>query len=168
MTRATCSTSANMPAIWSRWASVPGATGRQLGRGAGDDHLAARPKRSAWAARSAAWRAGRRGDVVIWSGDPLELASAAEAVWIDGVRQPLDNRQTKLRDRYRDLERERAAGGVSAVTAAGHASRSPRWPSSARISCMSHPLRAPLVGAARRARLRGSSIRWSRWSPSAG
>lgn len=48
---------------------------------------------------------GRRGDVVIWSGDPLELASAPEAVWIDGVRQPLDNHQTKLRDRYRSLER---------------------------------------------------------------
>ena len=50
--------------------------------------------------------AGRRGDVVIWSGDPLELASAPEAVWIDGIPQPLDNHQTKLRDRYRSLERE--------------------------------------------------------------
>jgi imidazolonepropionase-like amidohydrolase len=50
--------------------------------------------------------AGRRGDVVIWSGDPLELDSAPEAVWIDGVRQPLDNHQTRLRDRYRSLERE--------------------------------------------------------------
>ena len=48
---------------------------------------------------------GRRGDVVIWSGDPLENDSAAEAVWIDGVRQPLDNHQTKLRDRYRSLGR---------------------------------------------------------------
>src|SRR5688572_24636853 len=50
--------------------------------------------------------AGRRGDVVIWSGDPLELDSAPEAVWIDGIRQPLDNHQTKLRDRYRSLERK--------------------------------------------------------------
>lgn len=50
--------------------------------------------------------AGRRGDVVIWTGDPLELNSAPEEVWIDGVRQPLDNHQTKLRDRYRSLERE--------------------------------------------------------------
>jgi imidazolonepropionase-like amidohydrolase len=48
----------------------------------------------------------RRADVVIWSGDPLELSSAPEAVWIDGVRQPLDNHQTKLRDRYRSLERQ--------------------------------------------------------------
>jgi imidazolonepropionase-like amidohydrolase len=49
--------------------------------------------------------AGRRADVVIWSGDPLELSSAPEAVWIDGIRQPVDNHQTKLRDRYRSLER---------------------------------------------------------------
>jgi len=46
-------------------------------------------------------RPGRRGDVVIWDGDPLELATAVEAVWIDGVRQSLENRQTRLRDRYR-------------------------------------------------------------------
>jgi hypothetical protein len=48
-------------------------------------------------------KAGRRGDVVVWSGDPLEMTSNVEAVWIDGVRQPLETRQTKLRDRYRDL-----------------------------------------------------------------
>ena len=49
--------------------------------------------------------AGRRADVVIWSGDPLESSSAAEAVFIDGVRQPLETHQSKLRDRYRSLER---------------------------------------------------------------
>lgn len=48
---------------------------------------------------------GRRADVVIWSGDPLEGSSAAEQVFIDGVRQPLDNHQTRLRDRYRYLPR---------------------------------------------------------------
>lgn len=46
-------------------------------------------------------RPGRRGDVVIWGGDPLEVTTAAEAVWIDGIRQPLSTRQTRLRDRYR-------------------------------------------------------------------
>ncbi|HEX8446954.1 MAG TPA: amidohydrolase family protein [Sphingomonas sp.] len=45
-------------------------------------------------------RAGRRGDVVIWDGDPLELSSAPVMVLIDGVEQPLINRQTRLRDRY--------------------------------------------------------------------
>lgn len=49
-------------------------------------------------------RPGRRADVVIWGGDPLELATGVEAVWIDGVRQDLANRQTRLRDRYRQLQ----------------------------------------------------------------
>lgn len=43
---------------------------------------------------------GRAGDVVLWDGDPLEMTSAPVAVWIDGVEQPIDNRQTRLRDRY--------------------------------------------------------------------
>jgi imidazolonepropionase-like amidohydrolase len=45
-------------------------------------------------------RPGRRADVVVWSGDPLETTSVAQMVMIDGVQQPLDTRQTKLRDRY--------------------------------------------------------------------
>ena len=49
--------------------------------------------------------AGRRADLVIWSGDPLEGTSAAEQVFIDGIRQPLETHQTKLRDRYRYLPR---------------------------------------------------------------
>ena len=48
---------------------------------------------------------GRRADVVIWSGDPLDPRSAAESVFIDGVEQPLTSHQTKLRDRYRHLPR---------------------------------------------------------------
>lgn len=45
-------------------------------------------------------RPGRRGDVVIWSGDPLELDTAALSVYIDGVKQPLTTRQELLRNRY--------------------------------------------------------------------
>jgi imidazolonepropionase-like amidohydrolase len=48
---------------------------------------------------------GRRADLVIWSGDPLEGSSAAEQVYIDGVRQPLDTHQTRLLERYRYLPR---------------------------------------------------------------
>jgi imidazolonepropionase-like amidohydrolase len=47
-------------------------------------------------------RPGRHADVVLWSGDPLEVSSAAERVWIDGVEQPMETRQTRLRDRYRN------------------------------------------------------------------
>jgi len=46
--------------------------------------------------------AGKDADVVIWDGDPLDL-SAPTAVFIKGVNIPLVSRQTKLRDRYRDL-----------------------------------------------------------------
>ena len=45
---------------------------------------------------------GKAADVVVWDGDPLELSSAAEKVFIDGVEQPLGNRQNRLRDRYRN------------------------------------------------------------------
>jgi len=45
-------------------------------------------------------RVGRKADVVIWDGDPLELTSGVQAVWIDGVKQSLVSRQTRLRDRY--------------------------------------------------------------------
>lgn len=45
-------------------------------------------------------RPGRRGDVVIWSSDPLELDAAALTVYIDGVKQPLATRQAELLKRY--------------------------------------------------------------------
>ena len=51
-------------------------------------------------------RAGARADVVMWSGDPLELSSHAMRVWIDGVEQNLENRQTALARRYRNLGRQ--------------------------------------------------------------
>ena len=47
-------------------------------------------------------RPGRRGDVVVWDGDPLEIGTAAVRVWIDGVEQPLTTRQDKLKERYFD------------------------------------------------------------------
>lgn len=47
---------------------------------------------------------GAAGDLVIWDGDPLEVSSAPVQVFIDGVEQKLQNHQTRLRDRYRDLD----------------------------------------------------------------
>jgi imidazolonepropionase-like amidohydrolase len=46
---------------------------------------------------------GKDADVVIWDGDPLELTSAPTAVFIKGQNIPLVSRQTRLRDRYRDI-----------------------------------------------------------------
>lgn len=47
---------------------------------------------------------GAVGDLVIWDGDPLEVGSVPTRVFIDGVEQPLDNHQSRLRERYRDLD----------------------------------------------------------------
>lgn len=43
---------------------------------------------------------GKTADVVLWDGDPLELMSAPEAIYIAGVEQSMTSRQTELRDRY--------------------------------------------------------------------
>jgi imidazolonepropionase-like amidohydrolase len=47
--------------------------------------------------------AGKDADVVVWSGDPLEVTTAAERVFIRGRDIPMVSRQTLLRDRYSDL-----------------------------------------------------------------
>ena len=39
-------------------------------------------------------------NIVLWSGDPLEVTSFAEVVIINGKLIPMESRQTKLRDRY--------------------------------------------------------------------
>ena len=43
---------------------------------------------------------GKQADVVIWSGDPLEVMEVAEQVFIGGEAVDMQSRQTKLRDRY--------------------------------------------------------------------
>ena len=43
---------------------------------------------------------GSRADLVIWSGDPLEVTSIAEQVIMGGIPDSMISRQTLLRDRY--------------------------------------------------------------------
>jgi hypothetical protein len=43
---------------------------------------------------------GAIADLVVWSGDPLDVSSIAEAVVIGGIPDTMTSRQTKLRDRY--------------------------------------------------------------------
>ena len=43
---------------------------------------------------------GKDADLVVWTGDPLEVMNYAEVVIIDGEIIPMESRQTKLRDRY--------------------------------------------------------------------
>ncbi|NNE35918.1 MAG: amidohydrolase family protein [Rhodothermales bacterium] len=53
---------------------------------------------------------GKVADVVVWSGDPFELSTIAEHVFIGGREIPNDSRQERLFDRYRDLGSYRRAG----------------------------------------------------------
>lgn len=46
---------------------------------------------------------GKDADIVVWDGDPLEPSSAPTALFIRGDAIPLESRQTKLRDRYMNL-----------------------------------------------------------------
>jgi imidazolonepropionase-like amidohydrolase len=43
---------------------------------------------------------GQVADLVLWSGDPLEVTSAADQVWIGGRAVEMRSRQTELRARY--------------------------------------------------------------------
>lgn len=49
--------------------------------------------------------AGKIADLVLWSGDPLEVTTVAEQVWIAGQAVAMRSRQTELRDRYLELLR---------------------------------------------------------------
>ncbi|KAF1694972.1 amidohydrolase family protein [Pseudoxanthomonas koreensis] len=43
---------------------------------------------------------GRSADLVLWSGDPLDVINTARQVWLGGRAMPMRSRQTELRDRY--------------------------------------------------------------------
>jgi imidazolonepropionase-like amidohydrolase len=45
--------------------------------------------------------AGKRADLVMWSGDPLETRTLCEQVWIAGVAQDMRTRHKELGERYR-------------------------------------------------------------------
>ncbi|WP_066797672.1 amidohydrolase family protein [Sphingomonas soli] len=78
---------------------IPGASG--LDWGAAFAAISSRPAEvMGMGADYGSLRVGRRGDVVIWDGDPLEIGTNAVSVIIDGVEQPLSSRQSRLRDRY--------------------------------------------------------------------
>lgn len=48
---------------------------------------------------------GKDADIVIWDGDPLEVTTMAERVFIRGQEIPMVSRQTLIRDRYLELDR---------------------------------------------------------------
>ncbi len=55
---------------------------------------------------------GSAADLVIWSGDPLEVTSWADQVILGGKVVPMETRQTKLRDRYLPLQAPMGRGYI--------------------------------------------------------
>lgn len=45
---------------------------------------------------------GKRANLVLWSGDPLEVRTRVDTIWIGGQRQSLSSRQEQLVERYLD------------------------------------------------------------------
>ena len=82
---------------------VPG--GKGLTKGQALASITANPARIMGLTDLGTLAVGKRADVVIWDGDPLELASAPVAVYIDGAAQPMASRQTELAARYKALGR---------------------------------------------------------------
>ena len=82
---------------------VPGATGLSWGQAFAA--ISSVPAAiSGMDGKAGVLKPGALGDVVIWDGDPLELGSVPTRVFISGVEQPLDNHQSRLKERYRDLD----------------------------------------------------------------
>ncbi|WP_233264211.1 amidohydrolase family protein [Lysobacter panacisoli] len=55
---------------------------------------------------------GKRADLVLWSGDPLEVNAVALQVWMDGRAIEMRSRQTELRDRYLRTATPAEQGGL--------------------------------------------------------
>lgn len=81
---------------------IPGAAGLTWGEALAS--ISSIPARIAGLDNVGVLKRGAVGDLVIWDGDPLEVSTAPVRVYIDGVEQSLDNHQTRLRERYRDLD----------------------------------------------------------------
>lgn len=81
--------------------TLPG--GKGLTRAQALASITANPARIFGMADTGTVEVGKRADLVLWDGDPLELTSAPVSVWIDGTAQPMTSRQTELAQRYRSL-----------------------------------------------------------------
>ena len=82
---------------------MPGATGMDWGQAFAA--ISSVPAEiSGMGGKAGVLKPGAVGDVVIWTDDPLEVGSVPAKVFIDGREQDLTNHQTRLRDRYLDLD----------------------------------------------------------------
>lgn len=67
---------------------------------------------------------GKRATIILTDGDPLEITTNVERAWIDGREIDLRNKQTDLRDKYREKYRQLGIiGGEETGAPADRASR---------------------------------------------
>ncbi|MEM6266094.1 MAG: amidohydrolase [Pseudomonadota bacterium] len=84
-------------------ARIPGASGLSWGQAFAA--ISSVPAEiSGYGGRAGVFKRGALGDVVIWDGDPLEVGSIPTRVFIDGVEQDLTSHQSRLKERFRDLD----------------------------------------------------------------
>ncbi len=55
---------------------------------------------------------GKVANVVVWTGDPFEFESRIDQMFVRGVDVPLESRQSKLFERYRELDRRAEPAAV--------------------------------------------------------
>ncbi len=66
-------------------------------------------------ARRGSLEVGKVANVVVWSGDPFELSTKVDAMFIDGAPVGLGSRQTELFERYRTIERRGAPAAPTTI-----------------------------------------------------
>ncbi len=82
---------------------MPGASGMEWGKAFAA--ISSVPAEiSGMGGKAGVLKPGALGDVVLWDGDPLEVGSVPTRVFIGGVEQSLESHQSRLRNRYRDLD----------------------------------------------------------------
>src|SRR5687768_9656949 len=72
--------------------------------GTGDGHHLLSEQIYGMADRYGTLEVGKVANVVVWDGDPLEMLTDVEHVFIRGQEVPLVSRETMLRDRYMNLD----------------------------------------------------------------
>lgn len=82
---------------------VPGAAGLSWGQAFAS--ISSVPAEiSGMGGRAGFLKGGAVADVVIWTGDPLEVGTVPKKVFIGGIEQSLASHQSRLRERYIDLD----------------------------------------------------------------
>jgi imidazolonepropionase-like amidohydrolase len=79
-----------------------------LGHAAALEAVTARPAAALGRDDIGTLEPAKRADLVVWSGDPFELSTRVDQLFVAGEEVDIDNRQRQLLERYRQLPRREA------------------------------------------------------------